>query len=224
MSTPQPKLRISRVVTANQVRESAAKHAELEATTAKQKKRRKLNRKNGGLHAIDRTAHVSSTREARSSKVVSKPLEKQWRRGSELPALQNPPGCRLKWVRCDTRKDGDGRGVARHRLEGWEFARPDDFPGIELPTHDLPRFGTVIGNGDNVLMKNDERVVAQRNAYYKQKRMLQMQGVKQELKESITDRRMPLVEGTFKSATDLKRFRRPRDAGKRVVAVADDTD
>lgn len=187
----------------------AAKREQVAPQIAKQNRENRGKEVDGGLHAINRSNTRSRVQEAAAATVVEKPKKKRWRRASHLPALQNPPGFSLKWVRRDGRERGDCRGLARYIQEQWEFARKEDFPKHTLPTQSLSGHGEVIGNGDMILMKLDEELVDQRNDFYQTRRDTATHSVeKGNLDETSTI--MPAQRPKRSSRTEFIRFRKRR--------------
>ncbi len=137
---------------------------------AAQAKKRRNKRADGGIHAVQHTIQTSRTQEAAERVRPELPPEKRWVRASTLPGMPPLPGYHLKWARRDGRARGDHANLVRYLREGWEVARKSDFPGHALPTHRLTDYGEVIGNEDTILMKIDDRLVAQRNAFFNDRR------------------------------------------------------
>lgn len=202
----------------------ARKRAKIELDTAigEQKRQRRMDNTDIGLSTISRDVKPSVKKAAASLTKVKLPPKQRWQRSSEVPALPNPPGYQLLWVRKDNRYRGDGRGVSAHLREGWEFARLDDLPNEHsLPTQNLSTHGEVIGTDDMVLMKITEDMYAQRQAYYSDITKRTNEGIRQELEESDNSV-MPFTKKRMQSKFQLQRVRRKRTEGGGVMVAEDD--
>lgn len=187
----------------------AKRRADVAPQIARQQRERRAHRVDGDIHAVDNSNTLSRVAQASEAREVTRPPKRRWRPASHLPALPNPPGYYLKWVRRDGRDRGDCRGLAKYLQEGWEFARKDDFPKHALPTQPLTSHGEVIGNGDMVLMKLDEEMAAQRNEHYQHRRDTATYAVeKGSLGETST--LMPAQRPKRTSRTEFVRFRKRR--------------
>lgn len=206
-------MRADKTIEADEIREQN------KAELARQARENRSRAADGDVHAVSHTVHSSRAQEADEGKVVVKPPKKRWQRATALPAMQNPPGWRLKWARIDGQHRGDQSNLIRHIQEGWEFAKVTDFPKRALPTHRLTNHGEVIGNVDTVLLKLEEDLVQQRNDFYNSKRDVATRAINEEsgLTEALHPA-MPLVEDINRSRVKFQRMRRKQ----RSVAVADD--
>lgn len=192
-----------------------------QAQHAKQRSERRSQLADGGIHGTDAQVHSSRRQEATDSKTVVRPPERRWQRASNLPVIPDRDGFSYRWAAIDGRTRGDQSGVSKRLREGWEIVRPKDLDGDSLPTHLLDRRGEVIGNGEHVLMKIPEEMLAQRNEYYAEKRDTVTAALEYEHKEHSDDR-MPLTRKA-KSRTEFVRIKRKKQ-GSAARKVADDDD
>lgn len=200
----------------------AQRAADVAPQIARQQRERRGQRADGDLHAVDNSNTLSRVQQADEAREVPRPeVKRRWKPASHLPAIKNPPGYSLKWVRRDGRDRGDCRGLAKYLQEGWEFARKEDFPKRSLPTQPLSGYGETIGNGDMVLMKLDEDLLAQRNEHYQGKRDTATYAVE---KGSLgeTSNLMPAQRPRRSSRTEFVRFRKRRPDAIEVASDEDD--
>jgi hypothetical protein len=198
----------------------AKRRKETAPAIAQQQRERRGQRADGGLREVNRARGVSRVADAAASHEVQRKPKRRWKPASHLPALPNPPGYHVKWVRRDGRERGDCRGLAKYLSEQWEFAAKSDFPKHALPTQPLTGYGEVIGNGDMILMKLDEEMFAQRREYYETRRDTATYAVeKGSLDETSTI--MPAQRPRRSSRTEFVRFRKRRPDS---VEVAQDDD
>jgi hypothetical protein len=131
------------------------------------------------------------------------------------------PGYHTEWVRRDNQHRGDHANMIAHISEGWELCRKSDFPKHALPTQRLSDQGEVIGNDSSILMKIEDDLFAQRNAFYNTRRNKATDAVNrpdQGLTEAMHPA-MPLVEDVNRSERRLHKLRRKRRGdGEDVVA------
>lgn len=198
----------------------AKRRAEVAPAIARQNREQRGKDASAGIRRADRSRALSRVQDAAEAHQVQRAPKRRWKPASHLPALPNPPGYRLKWVRRDGRDRGDCRGLAKYVQEGWELAAKTDFPKHVLPTQPLSGYGDVIGNGDMILMKLDEEMHAQRTEYYEGRRDTATYAVE---KGSIgeTSTIMPAQRPKRSSRTQFVRFRKRRPDS---VEVAQDDD
>jgi hypothetical protein len=187
---------------------------------ARQNQERRTRVTGDEIHDVERPAAQSRRVEAADSRTVVTPPTRRWKRASTIPHMPDLPGYSLKWVRVDGRERGDERGVIKHLQEQWEFARKSEFPKYALQTKALGHHGEVIWNGDMVLMKLHEDLLAQRNAVYARKRDRATAATESAIREQITNPNMPLVLNERRSSVQFNRMR----GGRRRVSVAGDED
>lgn len=205
---------------ADQIIEADMTREQSKPELARQARQNRSKAADGGVHAVSHTVHSTRAQEVEDGKDVVKPPKKRWQRATALAGIAPPPGFRVKWARIDGQHRGDQSNLIRHLQEGWEFAKPSDFAKKALPTHRLTNHGEVIGNVDTVLLKMEEELVEQRNAFYNSRRDVATQAINQEsgLSEALHPA-MPLVEDINRSRVKFQRMRRKQ---RESVGVKDD--
>ena len=84
---------------------------------------------------------------------------------SQLDSPTPKPGIVHRWVRISLVGQDDDKNLSLRRREGWEVVRAEEHPEFVGPVHNEGRFDGVIGVGDLVLMKWDERALAAKKKY-----------------------------------------------------------
>lgn len=84
---------------------------------------------------------------------------------SQLDSPKPKPGNVHRWVRISLVGLDDDKNFSLRRREGWEVVRAEEHPEFIGPTHSEGRFDGVIGVGDLILMKWDERALAAKKKY-----------------------------------------------------------
>ena len=102
-------------------------------------------------------------REAKSRK--SEEREFTYKPPSQLDAPVPKPGNVHRWVRISILGVDDDKNMSMRLREGWEPVRADEHPECIGPIHSEGRFSGVIGVGDLILMKWDERMQAAKKRY-----------------------------------------------------------
>lgn len=196
------------------------KHQGQQAAFAKQTRERRSQLADGGVHTVDKKVHTSRTEESSDASTVVKPPLRRWKRASSLPVVPDHGGYSYRWRAIDARSRGDQRGVAKRLQEGWELVKASDLPKYSLPTQLLDRRGEFVGNGDMVLMRIHEDMLAQRNESYENRRDTVTEAMEQEYLQH-SDERMP-IRRKASSRTEFVQMRRKKRAAK--AQVADDED
>lgn len=184
---------------------------------ARQEKLQRSKKADGGVHTVNRVIHTSRVQDAATSHEVARPEPRRWQRASSLPAIPAPAGYHVEWVRRDDRHRNDHANMLKHVQEGWELCRKSDFPKHVLPTQRFDGHGEVIGNDSSVLMKIPEELLAQRNAYYNQRRDRATRAVDDQEDVGLNKamhKKMPLVENRNETDSSLERG---RSMGKRRI-------
>ena len=88
---------------------------------------------------------------------------------SQLDSPTPKDGTVHRWVRISLMGTDDDKNLSLRRREGWEVVRAEEHPEFVGPVHSEGRFTGVIGVGDLVLMKWDERAQAAKKKYIAQK-------------------------------------------------------
>lgn len=180
--------------------------------------RERTNRKSDGIAEVSHTVVRSRKQEAAKAKDLGRPARRPWQRPSMLPALADPPGYHIEYVRRDNRNRGDNANLGAHRRSGWEFCRASDFELEHLPTVSIAGYGEVIGNDDTVLMKIDEETWAERQAFYEGQRDAVTAAVDaKQMQVDVTHPAMPIVDMENRTTSRLQKMR-----GRRAPAVARD--
>lgn len=206
--------------------EQARRRRAAEPELAKQARLKRAKKADGGVHDVKRAARSSRVQEAASAHDVERPLDRRWVRSAALPALKAPAGFAIKWTRRDNRNRGDNENLRQRLSEGWEYAKKSDFPSAILPTSRFADQGEVIGNDSTVLLKIDERLLAQRDRYYNTKRNRASRAVNDPkgdgLPDDVRHAAMPIVENKTENQSRLERTRKRNRIGGGTVHVAED--
>lgn len=195
------------------------KHQGQRAAFAKQTRERRSQLADGGVHSVDKKVHTSRTEEGSDAATVIKPPLRRWKRASSLPVVPDHGGFSYRWRSIDARSRGDQRGVAKRLQEGWELVKESDLPKYSLPTQILDRRGEFIGNGDMVLMRIHDDLLAQRNEAFANRRDTITDAMEQEHQQHSDDR-MPLT----RKASSRTEFVQMRKKKRSSAQVADDED
>jgi hypothetical protein len=201
-------------MSAADIKASAADRKAKAPVIAKQRATRRA-KADENLHAVDRGHGPSLHQQAASAHSVDLGPEKNWQRPYALPAFPDPPGFVYCYIARHRRRHGDDAGLLSALREGWQFVRTDELDEQDLPTETftgrLAKYGEVVGDESTVLMKLPERLKAQRDAYYNNRRDAATREV-QKKKPGLegTNTKMPLVEDINESevARPMMRARR----------------
>lgn len=154
---------------------------------------------NDDLHAVDHTAGTSRAQDGNTVHIVDRGPERNWQRAYSLPSFPDPPGYTLCWIARHKRRHGDDAGLLASLREGWQFVKPDELEEEDVPTESftgrLAKHGEVVGDETTILMKMPDRMKAQRDKYYNQRRDAATREVRKSrpgLAEANS--KMPLVE------------------------------
>lgn len=106
-----------------------------------------------------------------------------WNPPVQLDAPPPRPGMRQRWVRVAIGDKEDVKNVARMNKQGWRPRRVETVPGNFAPDQLLKqgRFEGCIGAEGLVLCEMPEALAKQRDAYYRDKRNRQMEGVDRQM-------------------------------------------
>jgi hypothetical protein len=181
-------------------------------------KQKRTNRQRGGdgLHQVDHGHGPSLHQQVKAAHTVQTGIpERSWQRPYALPSFADPPGYTYCYIARHRRRHGDDAGLLSALREGWEFVRTGELDEDDLPTETftgrLAKYGEVVGDETTVLMKLPERLKAQRDAYYNNRRDAATKQV-QKRKPGLegTNTKMPLVEDVNESevARPVMRARR----------------
>jgi len=119
---------------------------------------------------IDRTSRSSETRETQKAR-------RPWEPPSLLKTPEPPPGIKYRWVRNEIRGQEDRKNVMQRLREGWEPVKPEEIPEFDVPTIDHGKHAGVVGIGGLMLCKIDASIAEERNQYFEDKTMNQMNAV-----------------------------------------------
>ena len=113
--------------------------------------------------------------EAHDNQLRSKP----WRPVRNLEAPPAPPGITYRWIRTAMLGQDDRSNVSRRSREGWEFVRLDELPAEwqHMSTTEVGRDTGIVNNEGLILGKIPTEMVEQRNAYYQQKNVDQVEAL-----------------------------------------------
>ena len=121
-----------------------------------------------------RTSRASQTREKTAQKKV-------WSPPSSLDAPPAPTGFRHRWVRAESLGFNDTKNVSGRIRQGYELVRADEYPDSDYPVVEDGKYAGVIGVGGLVLTRVPEEIAKQRQDYYAQQGMEQVQALDNDL-------------------------------------------
>ena len=121
-----------------------------------------------------RTSRASQTREKTAKKKV-------WSPPSSLDAPPAPTGFRHRWVRAESLGFNDTKNVSGRIRQGYELVRADEYPDSDYPVVEDGKYAGVIGVGGLVLTRVPEEIAKQRQDYYAQQGMEQVQALDNDL-------------------------------------------
>ena len=121
-----------------------------------------------------RTSRASQTREKTAQKKV-------WSPPSSLDAPPAPTGFRHRWVRAESLGLNDTKNVSGRIRQGYELVRADEYPDSDYPVVEDGKYAGVIGVGGLVLTRVPEEIAKQRQDYYAQQGMEQVQALDNDL-------------------------------------------
>lgn len=180
--------------------------------------RERRGKKNDGTNQVSHTVVRSRKQEAGAAKDLGKPARRPWQRPSMLPAIPDPPGYHIEYVRRDNRNRGDNANLGAHLRSGWEYCKTSDFDIEHLPTVSISGYGEVIGNDDTVLMKIHEETWAERNAHFEQLRDATTAAInRKDLPVDVSHPAMPIVDQENRTESNMRHMR-----GRRAASVASD--
>ena len=119
--------------------------------------------------ADDKATSVHATREAQTRKSKQRDYTQEYVPPNQLDSPTPKQGVVHRWVRISLMGADDDKNISLRRREGWEVVRAEEHPEFVGPVHSEGRFTGVIGVGDLVLMKWDERAQAAKKKYIEQK-------------------------------------------------------
>lgn len=212
------------MTTAKKQKALAIAREQKEPELAKQIRERNRVKSDGGMHAVTHTVHRSRKQETAAGKEVARPAKRRWQRASLLPAIPDPPGYHLEYVRRDNRNRGDCANLNAHLRSGWELCRTSDFDILHLPTQSIAGHGDVIGNDDTVLMKIEEDMWAERNAEYDGIRDATTAAINRKDQQlDVSHPAMPIVDQENRSTSGFRkmRARRPNAKGGSANVASD---
>ena len=121
-----------------------------------------------------RTSRASQTREKTAQKKV-------WSPPSSLDAPPAPTGFRHRWVRAESLGFNDTKNVSGRIRQGYELVRADEYPDSDYPVVEDGKYAGVIGVGGLVLTRVPEEIAKQRQDYYAEQGMEQVQALDNDL-------------------------------------------
>ena len=121
-----------------------------------------------------RTSRASQTREKTAQKKV-------WSPPSSLDAPPAPTGFRHRWVRAESLGFNDTKNVSGRIRQGYELVRADEYPDSDYPIVEDGKYAGVIGVGGLVLTRVPEEIAKQRQDYYAEQGMEQVQALDNDL-------------------------------------------
>jgi len=121
------------------------------------------------------TNRNSRESEAHDNNLRSKP----WRPVRNLEAPPAPPGMTYRWIRTAMLGQEDRSNVSRRIREGWELVRLEELPAEwqHMSTTEVGKETGIINNEGLVLGKMPTEMVDQRNEYYQQKNLEQVEAL-----------------------------------------------
>lgn len=198
------------------VLKNKAKREAAQAAFQQQARERTSQLADSSENRLERAVHSTHRQEGSEVHNVVRPPAKRWKRASSLPVIEDRGGWHYRWCAIDGKNRGDQRGVSKRLQEGWEIVKPDELDIDSLPTQLLDRRGEVIGNGDMILMKLHEELLAQRNEEYENRRDVTTAALETEHQEH-SDPRMP-IRRKASSRPEFIKIRKRQKVGSRRVA------
>ena len=121
------------------------------------------------------TNRNSRESEAHDNNLRSKP----WRPVRSLEAKPPPPGMTYRWIRSAMLGEEDRSNVSRRIREGWELVKLEELPAEwqHMSTVEVGKSTGIINNEGLILGKMPTEMVEQRNAYYQQKNVDQVEAL-----------------------------------------------
>jgi|SaaInl4_135m_RNA_FD_contig_41_251901_length_2509_multi_4_in_0_out_0_2 hypothetical protein len=121
-----------------------------------------------------------------------------WAPPNRLDAPPAPRGYKHRWVRIETLGEDDKANFNSRLREGFVPVRKEEYPEFNAPTIQDGEHAGIFATGGLVLCKIPEKIVKQRDEYYRGRTSRQMESVDAQLYES-NDPMMPLINPDRKS-------------------------
>lgn len=123
----------------------------------------------------------------------------QWRPPELIPSVPKRSGWGFHWVRATLLGESDAPNMDYAFRAGWQPATVDDVPELTHLQGKDGRGENIIVYGGLILCKMTTEMLEQRERYYRDQAMNQMQSVDQQLKtQAREDKRMPLFNNSGK--------------------------
>lgn len=126
--------------------------------------------------------------------------KKLWQPADLLPSPRAIEGYSFRWVRKSMAGQDDPTNTSRSFREGWEVCRLDDHPELRLSVDPGTENSGLVEIGGLILCKMPSEMVAQRQAYYRQRSDAQAESVDAALMRE-NDSRMPLFKESKSSVS-----------------------
>src|SRR5256884_2160802 len=194
-----PRERVEGDLVAPEVLEAAVRRAEMrrgQATADKRVKRTPITRQVAGLandahHVADESARQADARETidRDSEMPT-----QWRQPQRLDAPPPRPGYRNRWVRYRADNAEDAEHFDEMLEEGWRPIKRSRVRRVhELTASSHGKYGQYYVKRGLLLMEIPERIMVQRDRFYRDQTRAQNKGVDRTMFK-LENRYMPLLK------------------------------
>lgn len=107
--------------------------------------------------------------------------KKVWAPQNLLETPPPPPGKHYRWVRHELKNQDDTSNVYKRTRQNYEPVRPEELAERDSETLESGKMQGVVREGDLILMKTDNEIVEQREAYFRKLSDTQMQAVNREM-------------------------------------------
>lgn len=109
-----------------------------------------------------------------------------------IPDLPEPPeGYVYRWIRVAVKGKDDVENISRAKRMSWEFVRPDEVEGLNMPLRNYGTLEGYVGVGDVALAKLPADIAEARQELVIQKSRDLMNAVNHNLNQ-VDDKRMPI--------------------------------
>ena len=120
-----------------------------------------------------------------------------WSPGAILPEIPPQDGWAFRWVRTASRGLKDDINFEKRTIEGWEPVNVSEFPEIGAKLKIKSSEGH-IERGGLILCKMPQELVDQRNAYYQNRTVAEMEGAEQNYMRDSDERMRKVSENRRK--------------------------